>query len=71
MKYALLGLVALFTVAGCADLDRYVPRTLQCQLLEVAAARAAEEGLSVEQYIDVNQIFVCADVEDEELEVVE
>lgn len=62
MKYALIALVGLFGLSACTALDRYLPRENQCQLLEVAKTKAAEQGLNVDEYLDLNNIFVCADV---------
>jgi hypothetical protein len=47
MKYAILGLVALLGVSACAKLDEYLPRDVQCMLLDAAEARALEQGVPV------------------------
>lgn len=63
MKYVLIALLGAFTLAGCAGLDQFLPRAQQCQLLEVAKAKAAERGLTVDQYLDVNNLVACGEAD--------
>jgi hypothetical protein len=51
MKYVLVGLVALFGLTACTSLDAYLPREVQCMLLESVKVRAAEEGVPVEEVL--------------------
>jgi hypothetical protein len=58
-------------LSACAQIDPYLSRDAQCQLLDVARVAAEAKGLTVEQYVNVNDIFICAEVDGTKLEVAE
>jgi hypothetical protein len=67
MKYTLVALVAVLGLSACADLKanvlKYTTNEQRCQLRDVVVAKAAEQKLPVEEYLKVNDIFMCAEVE--------
>jgi hypothetical protein len=67
MKYALVALVAVLGLSACngfkENVLKYTTNEQRCLLRDVAVAKAAEQKLPVGEYLKVNELFMCADVE--------
>lgn len=64
MKYAIFGLVGLLTLGACDQYTDFVSKydpdgVLRCTALDVAKAKAAEEGVTLQDWINTEQIAVC------------
>lgn len=64
MKYAIFGLIVLLTLGACDKYNelatKYDPDgVLRCTALDVARAKAAEEGVTLQDWINTEQIAVC------------
>ena len=64
MKYAIFGLIVLLTLGACDKYTDFVNKydpdgVLRCTALDVARAKAAEEGVTLQDWINTEQIAVC------------
>lgn len=64
IKITALGLVGLLTLGACDQYTDFVNKydpdgVLRCTALDVARAKAAEEGVTLQDWINTEQIAVC------------
>jgi hypothetical protein len=67
IKITALGLVALLGLSACDKYNEFVNKydpdgTLRCMFLDEARAKAAEQGVALDDWLKTENLVVCATV---------